>query len=115
LINHPDYNNENVPWSESTNGKLWYKRFYKNNNPVKVLPRETTLSGTTWNSAPPITTSKKRSNNSNFTPSNNNKKRKLFEINNVIKNNLTSTIPNFNYALPCIIQANHSSDEVLHS
>jgi hypothetical protein len=113
-VNHPDYNNENVPWSESTNGKLWNKRFDKNNNPVKVLPWESTLSGTTWNSAPPIPTSKKRSNNSNFTPNNNNKKRKLFEINNIIDNN-TSTIPNFDYSLPCLIQVNNNSVEDVKS
>jgi hypothetical protein len=82
-----------------------------------VLPWESTLSGTTWNSAPPIPTSKKRSNNSNNhnTPNNNNKKRKLFEINNIIDNNFTSTIPNFDYALPCLIQVNNNSVEDIHS
>ena len=44
-----------------------------------------------------------RSSNSNFTLNNNNKKCKLFEIYNIIDYN-TSTIPNFDYSLPCLIQ-----------
>lgn len=46
LIDHPDRNQENVPWGESKKGKLWAE---KN---IPSLPWKTTLSGKGWNHPP---------------------------------------------------------------
>jgi hypothetical protein len=66
LKNHPDYNTENKPWLESTNGKAWSSKFNSKKEPIKVLPFTNTLSGVPFHgSKVPKRNSEQNNNNNN--------------------------------------------------
>lgn len=56
LKHHPDRNQEQVPWIQSSKGKAWSD---KEKKPVPVLPWTQTLSGTGWNH-PPVPDKKRK-------------------------------------------------------
>jgi len=120
LRNHPDRNQESVPWAQSSKGKAWAA---KEGKPVPVLPWQQTLSGSTWD-FPPIPERKKGGNSSETT-----KKRPASAVSNFVSNKkgryhiplftlneleYVNTIYNKNndssYTIPVIIQVEKNSD-----
>jgi len=103
---HPDFNTEPHPWSESTKGKAWAGRmnnYY--NEPHKVLPWTLTLNSTPWDAPhnPKNRGNNHDSNKNSKKPQN--KPRKLNLCLNNLTENITSNKLNTNtYTLPCIIQ-----------
>jgi transposase InsO family protein len=118
LRNHPDRNQESVPWAQSTKGKAWAA---KEGKPVPVLPWHQTLSGSPWD-YPPIPEKKKGGENTN-------KKRPASAVSNFVSNKKgrnhihlftlnelenVNTIYNKNndssHTIPVLIQVEKSSD-----
>lgn len=100
LEKHPDFNRENVPWCDSTNGKAWAEK------QSKVLPWVSTLSGQKWAHPPkPGEGDTPRKEPSKNVADNNKRKYINNEINNEYIYNITNKIKNLIHTIPMHIQA----------